>query len=231
MPRPLVPPDYVNVPAALVYDHSIKPVVRDTYALLKGLAWGRTETPEMSWEEMFEITGKPVSTLYAHLAVLRDRGWLLFSRAGTGMIIVRFLDPISEKSELLNEEVLTDSINSEHPLPNESLTAGKFRKIRKILKIQKNSENSNGWHEVINDDLADLLDRVGVYREKFKAVADSGWKAEQIKRLAEIVLDELGPGRGGGVFLYRLINRKPPLSEEEYRQSYVAGDWGAFVEH
>ncbi len=235
MARLQLPPRYINLPAALVYDHSIKPVVRDTYVLLRGLAWkNQTETPEMSWDELVEITGKPVSTLYAHLAALRDRGWLLFSRAGTGMIIVRFLDINSEKSESLNEDVnLIDSVNSENHHPtDESFNNGEnFRKIRKILKNQKNSVSSNGWHEAIDDDLAELLDRIGVYREKFLDVATSGWAPWQLRKLAETVLDELGPGNGGGVFLYRLINRKPPQSEADYRRAYVAGDWGAYVEH
>ena len=231
MPRPLLPPRYVNVPAALVYDLQIRPVVRDTYAMLRGLAWDKTETPAISWEEIVRITGKPVSTIYAHLAALRDRGWLLFNHAGVGMIIVHFLDRFSEKSELLNEDVLTDSVNQEHPLPNQSLDAEKFRKIRRIPKNQKNNNSNNGWHDVIDADLEDLLERVGVFPEKFRDVAASGWKPEQIKKLAEKVLDELGPGNGGGVFIYRLINRDPPQTDADYWRTFLASDWGQYVEH
>jgi len=97
--------------------------------------------------------------------------------------------------------------------------------------VSKNLDSSNGWHEVIGDDLAELLDRVGVYREKFIDVASSGWQPWQLSKLAETVLEELGAGNGGGVFLYRLINRKPPESEEDYRMRYITGDWSAYIEH
>ena len=84
---------------------------------------------------------------------------------------------------------------------------------------------------MIDDDLADLLDRVGVYRDKFPTVAESGWLPEQIETLAEKVLNELGPGEGGAVFIWRLFNLPKPPTEEEHRRRYLEGPYAEFIQH
>jgi len=236
MPRPLVPPHYINVPVGIVYDKDIPPQVLATYIQIRGTAWGEDETPEISVKKLMELTGKSRSTIYGHLGILRDSGWLLFNSTHHAGLTVRFIsdaarDALSKNLDSLNEDVLTDITLTKiikHPPVNQ------FKRANTVQKSGQESEildSNNGWHGKIDADLEDLLDRVGVYRDKFKAVADSGWNPEQIQKLAEIVLDELGPGRGGGVFLYRLINREPPKTEANLRRRYVAGDWGAYVEH
>ena len=97
--------------------------------------------------------------------------------------------------------------------------------------MSRNLDSNNGWHEVIDDDLADLLDRVGVYREKFKAVAESGWLPEQIQKLAEIVLDERGPGEGGAVFIWRLFNLPKPPTDHERRRKYIESKYDGVIQH
>jgi len=234
--RPLVPPHYINVPVGIVYDKDIPPQVLATYIQIRGTAWGEDETPEISVNKLMELTGKSRSTIYGHLGILRDSGWLLFSSTHHAGLTVRFIsdaarDALSKNLDSLNEDGLTDLTLTriiKHPPVNQKNRA---ESVQKSGQVSKNLDSNNGWHAVIDDELAELLDRLGVYRDKFVDVAAAGWSTWQLTQLALQVLDELGPGNGGGVYLYRLINRKPPESDEDYRRSYVGGDWGTYVEH
>jgi hypothetical protein len=73
MPRPLLPPRYVNVPSAFIYDQAFSPTELHTWIVLRGLAWGKNETPELSWDQLERISGKSQSTLFGHLGNLRAR--------------------------------------------------------------------------------------------------------------------------------------------------------------
>lgn len=238
MSRPLVPPHYINVPVGIVYDPDIPPQVLATYIQIRGTAWGEDDTPEISVKKLMELTGKSRATIYGHLAILRIRGWLLFASAHHSGLTVRFLSDaahdalLSKNLDSLNEDVnLTDlSLTKiiKHPPVNQKNRA---ERVQKSGQVSRNLDSNNGWHEVIDDDLADLLDRVGVYRDKFPTVAESGWLPEQIETLAEKVLNELGPGEGGAVFIWRLFNLPKPPTEEEHRRRYLEGPYAEFIQH
>lgn len=223
MTRPLLPPRYVNIPAGLVYDQRLSPAVRDTYIQLRGLAWGRTELYDVTMDSLIELTGKSRATIYGHLAILRDTGWLLFSSARFGGLTVRFItdaaqDDPSKNLDSLNED---DLINQDSPLlPDDSIRSHGVQKSgQKSRNLDRNPEN---WTDAIDSELAELLDRVGVFRAKFPQVTASGWPREALISLAREVLDSVGEGRGGAIYLYRLANRPRPMSEEEQRRKYHA---------
>ena len=91
--------------------------------MLKGLAWGQSETPPLSFEQLEEITGKSRATIYGHLRVLDTRGALRWRSAGDATLIVSFIpldDP--ETLEELPESRNLDSYNESRKLdlPDES---------------------------------------------------------------------------------------------------------------
>ena len=90
MSRPEIPPKYVIVPARLVYDQRLSGAVFQTYVQLRGLAWGKHETPAVTMDDLKVITGKGRSTLYGHMTLLRSRGALLWRSAGKGTLILSF---------------------------------------------------------------------------------------------------------------------------------------------
>ena len=99
MPRPLLPPRGVIVPTEIMFGMNLSPQVRDTWVLLRALAWGRQETPRLSLRQLTELTGKEQSTLYGHMAHLRDRGALRWRPAGEGTLIVSFPDFASSEAD------------------------------------------------------------------------------------------------------------------------------------
>lgn len=134
MGKPILPPRYVNVPAGPVYDEDLPDGVLRTYVQLRGLAWGKERMEHVTVKEIMEVTGKSRSTIYGHLGVLRDRGWLLFNSAHYSWLTVEFsggsghegdksvdkpvdkpVDNLSRFLDSLNEEVkeLKDPVNSE----------------------------------------------------------------------------------------------------------------------
>lgn len=75
--------------------------------MLKGLAWGQSETPPLSFEQLEEITGKSRATIYGHLRVLDTRGALRWRSAGDATLIVSFIplgdpEPLEELPESRN---------------------------------------------------------------------------------------------------------------------------------
>lgn len=235
-----MPPRYVNIPAGLVYDQRLSPAVRDTYIQLRGLAWGRSELFDIGMASLIELTGKSRATIYGHLAILRATGWLLFSSARFGGLTVRFSDAAHDPSKFLDSLNEEESINQDPLLHvNESLTAHGVQKSgRKSKNLDGNGDN--GRCGEISEELADLLERVGVFRAKFPDVVASGWPEDALMQLARDVLEQLGEGRGGGIFLYRLANCQRPLTIEEQQQRDLdkwrrqaslleAGDYEALV--
>jgi hypothetical protein len=101
MSRPELPPRYVNVPSGVVYDQGLSSGAFQTYVQLRGLAWGKQESPTVSIDRLMELTGKGQSTLYGHMALLRSRGVLLFRPAAKGSLILSF-EPV-ERSFPCNE--------------------------------------------------------------------------------------------------------------------------------
>lgn len=221
MKKPTIPPKYINVPAAVAFQKKLPPAVILTYLQIRGLAWDSKGVFEADWDDIFEILGKPRTTIYRHLARLASSGWLRFNSTHRRVLMVYFsgsgdTPESSHFATSLNEDVnLTESESIDHPPVN------KLNTVPWMGQTSHNRDNGNGWHAAIDAELEDLLLRVGVYRDKFSDVAAAGWQGDQIRRLAETVLQDLGPGNGGGVFLYRLKNATPPETDEDRRYGYA----------
>jgi hypothetical protein len=109
MPRDLLPPDGIWVPRSILYDKTLPAVVRDTWIRLRGLAWGRTETPPLSIDQICQVFGMSQSTLYGHMLILRDRAACSWRAAGNKTLIVSFEDAAGGHSENLEKPTLSIS--------------------------------------------------------------------------------------------------------------------------
>lgn len=49
--------------------------------MLRGLAWGKSETPPLSFDQLEDITGKSRATIYGHMRDLDTRGALRWRSA------------------------------------------------------------------------------------------------------------------------------------------------------
>ena len=74
----------------MIYNRELPPAVVFTWIQLRGLAWDRMETPQVSMAQLSDLTGKSQSTLYAHMALLRSWGALRMRPSVKGSIIVAF---------------------------------------------------------------------------------------------------------------------------------------------
>lgn len=76
--------------------------------------------------------------------------------------------------------------------------------------------SNNGWHDVIDAPLEGKLERLGVFPQIYGQIAEAvrggSWTVEQVKELADEVLDI---GAGPGVFVFRLKNRVQLESQAE----------------
>ena len=227
MNRPTIPPKFINIPAGIAYRRDLPASVILTYIQLRGLAWDSKGALKVDWNDLFYILGKPRTTIYRHLAKLASSNWLRFNSTHRRLLVVYFSGPgefpeSSHFATALNEDDnQTDSINLENHHTSIDKPKVHAQKIPQMGQSCQKWDNDNGWHPIIDDELAELLDRVGVYRDKFADVAAAGWTMDQIRTLSLSVLTELGPGKGGGVLLYRLKNTPPPQTEAEQRAGYA----------
>ncbi len=234
-----IPPRYVNVPAGPAYDPDLPDGVFRTYVQLRGLAWGKDRLDEVTVKKIMEVTGKSRSTIYGHLGILRDRGWLLFNSAHYSWLTVEFcgsdqdgekeaiesvdksVENQSRKLDCLNEEVkeLKDNdLKTVNYLPPVNLNPLRAKTVQKSGQVSENLDKLNGWHDVIEPDLERKLVAFGVYRSVFGRVAEavrSGeWTLGQVHALAD-ELARQGGAAGPGVFVYRIRNGIKPESETE----------------
>ena len=72
MPRPLLPPRGVFVPSELIYNPDLSSNPLRTWIQLRGLAWGKSETPQLSMNQL--LAGK----------------WLLMTLVGIVQVTIMF---------------------------------------------------------------------------------------------------------------------------------------------
>lgn len=114
MPRALLPPDgkfYVS--STVQFQLGLSVPVRDTYDALRALAWGKSETPELSWNVMEPLVGKDKKTVYRHLQHLVSLGVMRWRVSGVGQIVIQFTDGIHGADNCLKTET-NKSLNFEN---------------------------------------------------------------------------------------------------------------------
>jgi hypothetical protein len=92
MPSDPLPPTYVNVPSCYVYSKAVPPVVKETFFQLLGLAWnkGYQRTEPYLVKDLADMFGKSPDTIWQHMRMLRDCGWLRFNLSGYSTYIFEF---------------------------------------------------------------------------------------------------------------------------------------------
>jgi hypothetical protein len=113
MPRPLLPPRGIYIPTMMIYNRELSPTVIHTWIQLRGLAWGRDETSQLSMLELSDLTGKSRSTIYGHMVLLRKWGALRWRSSDKGTFIVAF--PADTGEFFLDGDPLPPQVDSESP--------------------------------------------------------------------------------------------------------------------
>ncbi len=90
-----VPPQYVNVPSAVVYAGGLSAPLFQAYVMLRGLAWENDyrETPVVTLDELAQMLGCSDRSLRGYLAELEREGRIQVRRRGTRRVVIRFPDP------------------------------------------------------------------------------------------------------------------------------------------
>ena len=122
MPRPLLPPRGIHVPTTIVFHKDLSPTVIHTWIQLRALAWGQDETPQLSILQLSNLTGKSRSTIFGHLALLRQWGALRWRSSEKGTLMVTFPADTGEfyldGDSLPSDSYILESENLEMPDPS-----------------------------------------------------------------------------------------------------------------
>ena len=83
-----LPPSYVNMPVSVAYAEADDALIV-TMTRILGLCWAYDyeRTPVLTPEQLTEFTGRPRSTLYRHLKLLREMQWIRVDQAGRRIVI------------------------------------------------------------------------------------------------------------------------------------------------
>jgi DNA-binding transcriptional ArsR family regulator len=83
-----LPPSYVNMPVSVAYAEADDALIV-TMTRILGLCWAYDyeRTPVLTPEQLTEFTGRPRSTLYRHLKLLREMQWIRVDQAGRRIFI------------------------------------------------------------------------------------------------------------------------------------------------
>jgi hypothetical protein len=84
----VLPPSYVNVPVAIAYAE-VDDALIVTMTRILGLCWTHDyeRTPALSPEQLADLTGRPRSTLYRHLKLLREMEWIRIDHVDRQIVI------------------------------------------------------------------------------------------------------------------------------------------------
>ncbi|MGD8463016.1 MAG: winged helix-turn-helix domain-containing protein [Anaerolineae bacterium] len=94
------PPSYVNVPVSVAYAEADDALIVTMNPIL-GLSWSYDyeRTPALTPEQLAEHTGRPRSTLYRHLKLLRELQWIRVDQAGRRIIIRPLITRCSQAAD------------------------------------------------------------------------------------------------------------------------------------
>jgi hypothetical protein len=217
----LLPEHYVNIPKDIVY--GIFPSGEfQTYARIRGLAKGKSETQPVSVNQLSQLFNIPVKTLYGHMKSLRDRGALRWRSAQDHTIIVSF--PVESDTGIYSE--ISESPNEEEPVLKRSI------KINDPLPLLNNSSILD---ETINNnfskDAIDNLRRIGVYEKLIPDILNSGWNENQIKQTIN-ELESHGKLKSdiSSILVWRIKNCEPPKDPTD-RNKYIVGPYADIIHH
>ena len=108
--------------------------------------------------------------------------------------------------------------------PREETVQKSGQPVQKSGQVSKNLDKNNGWHDVIDRPLEGKLERLGVFPQVYGQVAEAvrsgDWTLEQVKELADDILD-LGDSAGPGVFVFRLKNKIRQESAAEKQKKAI----------
>jgi len=109
MARPLLPPKYVNAESDVVFSNVPDGAFR-FYAQIRGLAWQSNyqNTPELTMEQLEEITGKRKTAIYGYMTLLRTSTPLRWAATHKGTFIFSFEQPVSAIPEIPNLTTTTE---------------------------------------------------------------------------------------------------------------------------
>lgn len=235
------PPRYVNAPTDMVYDARLTPAVCHTGIQLIGLAWesrGRV-IEEIEISKLEEVTGKSRSTVYGHLAALRDAGWLQFSSSRRGGLTIRFIEPdlaqdsgcVQNSGQSENLDALNQEVIKEYESVNLLASCNESVGGRCVQKSGLVSENLDGRKPVLDPELCKALLDLGVFPEALPKAAElaarNAWSMEHLWMLIKELKARPETEGRGGLVLYRLEKNQRPLTPREAKakeqEKYMRG--------
>lgn len=108
------------------------------YLQLKGLSYDNNgKTPPLTMAQIMALTGKKQSTVYGHMTILRDRGWLLFSTAQDGTFMFSFPEDPDRSRKIEQSNIYLSSVNSEGLSTDQELKLGEAKAVGPFQKNRK----------------------------------------------------------------------------------------------
>jgi len=114
-----LPPSYVNMPVSVAYAEADDALIV-TMTRILGLCWAYDyeRTSALTPEQLGDFIGRPRSTLYRHLKLLREKQWIRVDQAGR-RIVIRPI--ITRCAQAVGSEAAGLEDPADEPVPKEAL--------------------------------------------------------------------------------------------------------------
>lgn len=227
MPRALLPPDgkfYVS--STVQFQLGLSVPVRDTYDALRALAWGKSETPELSWNVMEPLVGKDKKTVYRHLQHLVSLGVMRWRVSGVGQIVIQFTDGIHGADYCLKIETnksLSFENSQKRDKPPLSLNDSYLKDSDQIDLDSKESKESGSKREGGNSQKRDKAPTSSVGNKPKTRRADARTQSPEIQAFRAVT------GRLPHLTLYddviKAASGKNPAELEPFFHAWVSAGY------
>ncbi len=115
MPKPLIPPHYINVNSRLLFRADMPAPMLITLIQLVALAWNSQNkmTCPLTYRALADLTSKSVRTIYGHLSALQNTyAALRLQHTGDGIFVVVLADWVLVEPSKSGESALQKFANA-----------------------------------------------------------------------------------------------------------------------
>ena len=232
MKLPQLPPRGIFAVTTLVFDKELPSSVKETLLQLMALAWvdPKHQTPPLTLSQLADLTGKATTTLYGHIAVLRNyRGALRLRRSVHGILVLTLADWLYTNHQGNNSGQSIEANASEilESSPVKQIEQQKEEEERESLPppfvinqlTVENSENRTGKSQkwvieggestvkerplIFSEVVRTALLDAGIFSFLFGEVAQAGRSEKDLLALLSWCQEDY-PERPGGIFMVRL---------------------------
>jgi biotin operon repressor len=127
--NPTPPPSFIKLPPIVAHSEEVDDAAIVTMLRVLELAWEYKyrKTAPYTPDELAELLCRTRATMWRHLKVLREAGWICTKRAAGRRLVIQILIPILDDDKVAETRICGDPAGGNGGDPSDTLAPGRLR--------------------------------------------------------------------------------------------------------